>query len=68
MAGEDAEECRRKADALLNEAVATSDLNERSRLIDEAAIWHLRAIAGVFPNHSPLDMPEEESPPPPLRR
>jgi hypothetical protein len=69
MSGEDADECRRKADALLNQAVAATDLNERSRLIDEAAVWHLRAISGIFPNHSPLDLPDDEEPPPrPLRR
>jgi hypothetical protein len=68
MTGEDADECRRKADELLSAAAAATNLKERSRLIDEAAAWHLRAISGVFPNHSPLDLPEEEPPPRSPRR
>jgi hypothetical protein len=40
----DAESCRRKADALLRNAAAATNLAERGRLIDEAAVWHFKAL------------------------
>lgn len=43
----EAESYRMKADALLKEAAAATNLNERSRLIDEAASWHFKALAAT---------------------
>ena len=40
------EKCRRKADDLLRQAAETSNMKERSRLIDEAMHWHLLASEG----------------------
>ena len=36
----------RKADDLLRQAAETSNMKERSRLIDEAMHWHLLASEG----------------------
>jgi hypothetical protein len=35
-----ATEYRERAGDLLNRAISTSNMNERSRLISEAALWH----------------------------
>jgi hypothetical protein len=40
----DAEYCRRKADALLTEAAGVVNMKERGRLIDEAIHWHGLAL------------------------
>ncbi len=39
-----AEDCRRKAEALLREASQTPNMKERGRLIDEAIRWRSRAL------------------------
>lgn len=39
------ESYRRKADELLGQAAVAANMAERGRLIDEAASWHLRAVA-----------------------
>lgn len=39
------DEFRRKADELLSRATQEGNLHERSRLIDEAAHWHRKALA-----------------------
>ncbi|HEX7886469.1 MAG TPA: hypothetical protein VF474_10870 [Phenylobacterium sp.] len=36
---------RRQADALLQQAAATENMRDRSRLIDEAMRWHNCALA-----------------------
>lgn len=43
---------RRKADALLQEAAQTSNMRDRSRLIDEAMRWHNMALDA----HDPEDL------------
>ena len=40
------EKCMRKADDLLRQAAATSNMKERGRLIDEALHWHMLASEG----------------------
>ena len=40
------DKCMRKADDLLRQAAETSNMKERSRLIDEAMHWHLLASEG----------------------
>lgn len=39
------ESYRRRADELLRQAAAAANMAERGRLIDEAASWHLKAVA-----------------------
>jgi hypothetical protein len=43
----EAESHRRKADALLREASAATNMAERGRLIDEAGVWHFKALAAA---------------------
>jgi hypothetical protein len=40
----DSEEFRRRAEALLREASAATNMAERSKLIDEAVHWHSLAM------------------------
>jgi hypothetical protein len=40
----DADDCRRRAEALLTEAAHTVNMRLRSRLIDEAMHWHNLAL------------------------
>ena len=49
--GED-EAARRKADELLRRAIATKNVAERSRLINEAAHWHMKSL-GVSDAENP---------------
>ena len=41
---EDADHLRREAEKLLTQAAAAANMNERSRLIDQAASFHTRAL------------------------
>ena len=43
----EAESYRRKADALLREASAATNMAERGRLIDQAGVWHFKALTAA---------------------
>jgi len=63
------ESYRRKADDLLRQAAAAANMAERGRLIDEAASWHLKAVAvaggGGQPEAEPIapDLGDESEEP-----
>ena len=50
----EAESYRRKADDLLRQAGAATNMAERGRLIDEAAGWHFKALQAAGDTHEPL--------------